>query len=145
VGLPLRHSECSTQNFNSFVPGYSELTLSTTCTDGGQWDMAVNLLEKYGLVPQSLYPDSWHSSNSYLLDDILSSKLREYSIELREIYTSHLTTSQGKRSLSGSSGEKVNANALSACRTRKNAQMGGIYTILRKRTKRSRLNFMIRT
>lgn len=30
-----------------------QFLLSTPENDGGQWDMAVNLIEKYGLVPQS--------------------------------------------------------------------------------------------
>jgi bleomycin hydrolase len=29
--------------------------------DGGQWDMIVNLVSKYGIVPQVLYPDSWNA------------------------------------------------------------------------------------
>ena len=28
--------------------------------DGGQWDMIVNLVSKYGIVPQELYPDTWN-------------------------------------------------------------------------------------
>ena len=32
--------------------------------DGGQWDMFVNLMEKYGIVPQAVMPESFHSSNS---------------------------------------------------------------------------------
>ena len=32
--------------------------------DGGQWDMFVNLVEKYGLVPKWIMPESFHSSNS---------------------------------------------------------------------------------
>ncbi len=30
-----------------------------THNDGGQWDMVV-FLEKYGVVPKSVYPDSFH-------------------------------------------------------------------------------------
>ena len=32
--------------------------------DGGQWDMIVNLVSKYGILPQALYPDSWNAQNS---------------------------------------------------------------------------------
>ena len=32
--------------------------------DGGQWQMFVNLVEKYGLVPKSVFPETKHSSNS---------------------------------------------------------------------------------
>ncbi|KAL7795905.1 peptidase C1B, bleomycin hydrolase [Trichoderma ceciliae] len=54
-------------------------------SDGGQWDMVYNLVEKYGLVPQSLYPDSWNAMNSSILNSIIKTKLREYALELRAL------------------------------------------------------------
>ncbi|CAJ0917831.1 18729_t:CDS:2 [Entrophospora sp. SA101] len=33
-------------------------------SDGGQWDMIINLLEKYGVVPKSVFPESFSSSSS---------------------------------------------------------------------------------
>ena len=51
--------------------------------DGGQWDMAVNLIEKYGVLPQKLYPESFSSSSSGRLGSILTTKLREYGLALR--------------------------------------------------------------
>jgi bleomycin hydrolase len=52
-------------------------------SDGGQWDMAVNLMERYGLVPQSLYPETTHSSLSGPLNNLLKTKLREHALILR--------------------------------------------------------------
>ena len=52
--------------------------------DGGQWQMFVNLVEKYGLVPQSAYPESKHSQNSRGLNMVLTKKLREYARNVRE-------------------------------------------------------------
>ncbi|OIW31218.1 peptidase C1-like family protein [Coniochaeta ligniaria NRRL 30616] len=54
-------------------------------SDGGQWDMVFNLVEKYGLVPQALYPDSWNAMNSGVVNSIVISKLREYAVVLREM------------------------------------------------------------
>ncbi|EJU04279.1 peptidase C1B bleomycin hydrolase [Dacryopinax primogenitus] len=51
--------------------------------DGGQWDMAVNILEKYGVVPQAVFPESYSSSNSRAMDTLLTTKLREYGLSLR--------------------------------------------------------------
>ncbi|OCF76379.1 hypothetical protein I204_02074 [Kwoniella mangroviensis CBS 8886] len=51
--------------------------------DGGQWDMAVNLIGKYGIIPKSLYPEAFSSTASGRLDSLLTSKLREYSLLLR--------------------------------------------------------------
>lgn len=57
-------------------------------SDGGQWDMVVNLMENYGLVPQSLYPESTHSSLSSPLNNLLKTKLREHGLILRDLSAS---------------------------------------------------------
>ena len=59
--------------------------LGDIVSDGGQWDMVHNLVEKYGLVPQALYPDSWSARNSRVLNGILTTKLREGALALRRI------------------------------------------------------------
>jgi bleomycin hydrolase len=56
--------------------------------DGGQWDMISNLVAKYGLVPQTLYPDSWNAMNSSVMDSLLTTKLREDGLRLRALATS---------------------------------------------------------
>ncbi len=42
--------------------------------DGGQWDMFVNLLNKYGAVPKSVMAESFHSSNSRAMNQIITIK-----------------------------------------------------------------------
>ncbi|KAM0256720.1 hypothetical protein ACHAQJ_004786 [Trichoderma viride] len=59
--------------------------LGDIVSDGGQWDMVNNLVEKYGLVPQALYPDSWNAMNSSTLNSIIKTKLREYALKLRDL------------------------------------------------------------
>ncbi|GAO15068.1 uncharacterized protein UV8b_02355 [Ustilaginoidea virens] len=59
--------------------------LGDLVSDGGQWDMVYNLVEKYGLVPQALYPDSWNAMNSSVLNAILKTKLREFALKLRKL------------------------------------------------------------
>ncbi|KAG9111192.1 hypothetical protein FRC07_008088, partial [Ceratobasidium sp. 392] len=54
-------------------------------SDGGQWDMARNLLERYGVVPQAIYPESYSSSYSSGLNTALTSRLREMALTLREL------------------------------------------------------------
>lgn len=61
--------------------------LSDPVSDGGQWDMMVNLVEKYGLIPQSLFPDAYNAANSSRLDYIVVNKLREYALLLRKAKT----------------------------------------------------------
>jgi len=57
--------------------------LTAPVQDGGQWDMICNLVNKYGLVPVSVYPESWNSSNSRRMNLILTTKLREFAMILR--------------------------------------------------------------
>ncbi|PNY25530.1 Bleomycin hydrolase [Tolypocladium capitatum] len=54
-------------------------------SDGGQWDMVYNLVDKYGLVPQTLYPDSWNARQSSVLNAIVKNKLREFALRLRKM------------------------------------------------------------
>ncbi len=51
--------------------------------DGGQWDMFVGLVEKYGVVPKEAMPESASSSNTRGLDTYLTEKLREDACVLR--------------------------------------------------------------
>ncbi|RKF60009.1 Bleomycin hydrolase [Golovinomyces cichoracearum] len=62
--------------------------LNQPVTDGGQWDMVVNLVEKYGLVPQVLYPDSFNAKSSYSIDELITTKLREDALQLRSLVSS---------------------------------------------------------
>lgn len=58
---------------------------SDPVSDGGQWDMVANLVHKYGLVPQVLYPDAYHAKNSSKMNWLLTAKLREQASTLRRL------------------------------------------------------------
>jgi len=51
--------------------------------DGGQWDMAYNIVEKYGIVPKTVYPEAFSSKASSRMNWIITAKLREYALVLR--------------------------------------------------------------
>jgi bleomycin hydrolase len=52
--------------------------------DGGQWDMFVSLVLKYGVVPKEAMPETHQSSNTALMNRIINIKLRKYAAEARE-------------------------------------------------------------
>ncbi|EPI61594.1 C1 family peptidase, partial [Gardnerella pickettii] len=54
--------------------------------DGGWWQMFVNLVNKYGLMPKSAYPDSQNATDSEAFVQYINSKLREFACELREAH-----------------------------------------------------------
>ncbi|KUI63962.1 Cysteine proteinase 1, mitochondrial [Cytospora mali] len=61
-------------------------------SDGGQWDMVYNLVSKYGLVPQVLYPDSFNAMSSSVINSIIFTKLREDALILRGMLSSPTAT-----------------------------------------------------
>ena len=58
--------------------------LKAPVQDGGQWDMFVNLIDKYGAVPKDVMPETNHSSKSGAMNYILTHKLREFASILRK-------------------------------------------------------------
>ncbi|MGX7419725.1 C1 family peptidase [Carnobacterium gallinarum] len=61
--------------------------LETPQQDGGQWDMLVSLIKKYGVVPKSAMPETFQSSKSADLNHLLDSKLRSNAFTLRSMIT----------------------------------------------------------
>ena len=53
--------------------------------DGGQWNMATNLIRKHGLVPKTAYPETKSSSRTRWMNGILKDILRSGASEIREI------------------------------------------------------------
>jgi len=60
--------------------------LNDPVNDGGQWDMFSNLIEKYGIVPKYMMPETFHSSKSHIMNKMLTLKLRENASILRKLF-----------------------------------------------------------
>ena len=84
--------------------------LQNPIQDGGQWDMFVNLVEKYGVLPKTLMPETESSSNTRWMVVLITARLREYAAELRHLH-----------------GEGADENAL---RARKTEMMADVYRML---------------
>ncbi len=59
--------------------------LDSPVGDGGQWDMFVALVEKYGLVPKDAMPETFQSSQSRAMNMLITLKLREDAVRLRRL------------------------------------------------------------
>lgn len=68
--------------------------LHVPVNDGGQWDMVLNLVAKYGLVPQVLYPDSFNAKSSSAINSLITTKLREDALKLRALATTATATAE---------------------------------------------------
>ncbi|MBN2381801.1 C1 family peptidase [bacterium] len=54
--------------------------------EGGEWHMTVNLVEKYGIVPKEIMPDTFNRTESRYINEILMYKLREGALHLRDMH-----------------------------------------------------------
>ena len=59
------------------------LIFETPVPDGGWWDMAVALVEKYGVVPKACMPDSANACATSDMNELLYRRLRQDGLELR--------------------------------------------------------------
>lgn len=60
--------------------------LKTGIQDGGQWDMFVSLIEKYGVVPKEAMIETASSSNTRFMNQIINVKLRQYAASARRLF-----------------------------------------------------------
>ena len=61
--------------------------LKTGIQDGGQWDMFVSLIEKYGVVPKEYMVETTSSSQTAFMNRIINIKLRKYAAEARHLFS----------------------------------------------------------
>ncbi len=61
---------------------YVSHLLENGMTDGGYFTQFANLIHKYGIVPKNIFPETFSSSNTYEINQILSRLLRKFYIEL---------------------------------------------------------------
>jgi len=60
--------------------------LESPLDDGGQWNMFVNLIHKYGAVPKSAMPETESSSNTGRMNSVLREQLRQGALHLRTLH-----------------------------------------------------------
>lgn len=57
--------------------------LMTGIQDGGQWDMLVSLIKKYGLVPKDAMDETYQSSHTREMNGLIDTKLKQYASILK--------------------------------------------------------------
>ena len=58
---------------------------STGVHDGGQWDMFANIVRKYGVIPKSVYAETFQSCHTNMMNRILNQNLKKGAMELRRM------------------------------------------------------------
>jgi len=77
-----------------------QFVLDDPISDGGQWDMLINLVTRYGMMPKKNFPESYSSEATLRMNAILKSKLREYAKEIREFMSKNPESDQVRTLLS---------------------------------------------
>jgi len=75
--------------------------LKNPAEDGGQLQMLVNVIEKYGLVPKSCFPDTWSCEQTRVMNTILNNKHREYCMRLRQMVKDSKSDKEIEESIDG--------------------------------------------
>ena len=80
--------ECTLQELDS--PLNSEtmrFLLQCPVGDGGQWNMIQSLVKKYGICPKTAMPETYQSSHTGKMNQILNRRLRKFVVDSRVAHT----------------------------------------------------------
>lgn len=70
--------------------------LTSPSEDGGQWDMLVNLVEKYGVIPKVCFKDAQSAAESRILCGIINNKVTSLSKTCLKTFTCSIVQSIGQ-------------------------------------------------
>ena len=62
----------------------SRYLLKVMVGDGGQWDMMVSLVKKYGLCPKTAMPETYQSSHTRDMNQIINRRLRRFVADMKK-------------------------------------------------------------
>ncbi|MCR5491351.1 MAG: C1 family peptidase [Bacilli bacterium] len=60
--------------------------LGDPISDGGQWDMFVNLVKKYGLMPKDAFPETAQSNETAKSNFLVNAAIRDFAHKAHELY-----------------------------------------------------------
>ncbi len=61
----------------------------TPIQDGGQWDMFVSLVKKYGVMPKDAMGETFQSSNTAKMNSIIATRLRRFTADVQKLHAQH--------------------------------------------------------
>ncbi len=61
-----------------------ESLLDEPLGDGGWWTSFTDLIQKYGVVPKEMMPETHNSSATWMMNKLLEIKLKEFGLDLRD-------------------------------------------------------------
>lgn len=64
-----------------------DFILQSGIEDGGQWDMFVNIVKKYGVVPKAAFPETFQSSHTTGINKLLNRYVRKFAVKIQNLET----------------------------------------------------------
>ncbi len=62
-----------------------QFILQSGIGDGGQWDMFVNVVKKYGICPKNAFVETATSSGTRVLNQLINTELRHFASDVRQV------------------------------------------------------------
>lgn len=70
--------------------------LESAVGDGGQWNMLVSIVKKYGICPKTAMPETYQSSHTGNMNRILNRRLRKFACDIRKMNDEEMQTYRTK-------------------------------------------------
>lgn len=77
-----------------FMDRNMEFILRAPIPDNGYWENVVDLIEKYGVVPKDIMPETNSSENTAFMNRLISRKLRADAVKLRKMHEAEKSVNQ---------------------------------------------------
>ena len=58
--------------------------LESATGDGGQWDMFVSLVNKYGLLPKRVFDETFTSSSTRIINSLINNEIRKFAAKMND-------------------------------------------------------------
>lgn len=70
--------------------------LENAVGDGGQWNMLVSIVKKYGLCPKTAMPETYQSSHTGSMNRLLNRRLRKFAADIRGLSQAEIEVCRSK-------------------------------------------------
>ena len=75
---------------------YNRIIFDKIIDDGGSWNMVVNIVNKYGLVPKTNMDETFNTKNPEQMHKVLKQQMLKFGFEIREMPESFFKEDKGK-------------------------------------------------
>ncbi len=79
--------ECITEEIDEPLSSEkNRFLLESAVSDGGQWNMLVSLVKKYGICPKSAYGETYQAGHTRAMNGLLNTRLRRFAVDAHKAH-----------------------------------------------------------